>query len=150
MLITKLDDERLVDGDAVPARWVSLYRDSLRAALRDRNDIDKVANAAMDRENAALQRAEEAERKLCRAHEELGYGRKCICDDPGDHPCPVHTISPCRHESIVARIDVEGMAKVIYHHIHGGHIDDSAIFDMKKKMTAIARALCAYLKGEKG
>ena len=39
-------DERLVDGDAVPARWASLYRDSLRAVIAERDALKKTVDMA--------------------------------------------------------------------------------------------------------
>ncbi len=98
MLITELGDERLVDGDAVPARHVALYRDSLRAALEERDRMEKLGYKIGD----ALTRITSA------------------------------------HEAIVARIDVEGMAKVI---------EDAALVG-GVSWKGVARALVTYLLGK--
>jgi len=101
-LITKADDERLVDGDAVPARHVALYRDSLRAALGERGKLESVCDqwkglhkitcASLD---TALAQLAEKEKQLesiscgprldpSRCSGCNGTGRKdCICGGKG-------------------------------------------------------------------
>lgn len=74
----------------------------------------------------------------------LSSSSPCICDENCDEPCQAHP-SPCPHEAIVARIEVEGMAKEL----------DAACRKWSKgargmnAFEAEARALCAYLKEEK-
>ena len=54
-------------------------------------------------------------------------------------------------ESRLARLaakmeDVEGIAKMIYHHIHGDELNESAVYGMRNKMINLARAVSAWLK----
>ena len=103
-LIKSLDDERLISKNMEEAQMsIRLYIDSLRAALKERDDyktggqaywdglvaLRAERDAALEREqlckkvalqeiesgarerDAALSRAEEAERKLCRAREDV-------------------------------------------------------------------------------
>ena len=140
-LIKTLDDERLDDGTW---SYRSLYRDSLRAALEERDELKRAdliregnallyvkgcggdVNCAVETlvaaRDAALSRAEEAERQLCRAREipqklfnisrdyvmtgRDGFGNECREIDivASDLNAALSSSSPCPHEAKVARL----------------------------------------------
>lgn len=168
-LITDLKDKRLVNADS---EAMNVLRDSLRAALereagllRVAREIQKFSDHIVAERDAALSRAEEAERKLYAAREVLYWAadsntvvtgprtletfktwrmKPQYHDQLTEKIAALSSSSPCRHESALAelrgRISVEGMAKVIYGALRtrGSELD-------------IARALRDYLMGkEKG